>query len=242
MSLSYFPPLTQSPIHWCVWYPPPPPILSSVSFLCTDRYYSGTPVYPFGRGLSYTSCSLSADASTVSISSGTKINVTVTVSNIGVGARAADEVVLAFFVPNPDLIPSDEPAAKLKRQLFDFARVHVAAGQSTKVVFEVCASTLILDFKRALLSSHKHSAPCEHMTVKVLRATCSGMSIAIPSCISYCTTTVATQLVHQLLYNHSSDPTRASAAVQPQQRPNSCISYCTTTAATQLVRRLHAES
>lgn len=107
-----------------------------------DRYFTETPIYSFGHGLRYSTFVVTADTPSIKISSGTATNVTITVRNTG--TRAADEVVMAFFRASQGVIPADEPAASLQRQLFDFARVHVAAGETTTVSFEVSASAVTL--------------------------------------------------------------------------------------------------
>jgi hypothetical protein len=55
--------------------------------------------------------------------------------------RAGDTVVQAYFRP---LSTPSQPASKLKAQLFDYARVHLAPGASAQVPFTVDSSTLRL--------------------------------------------------------------------------------------------------
>jgi hypothetical protein len=58
-----------------------------------------------------------------------------------VGFRAADEVVMAFFVPLD--IPRSEPASKLGQQMFDFEWIHVTPSSSSTIVsFEISLATL----------------------------------------------------------------------------------------------------
>jgi beta-glucosidase len=65
----------------------------------------------------------------------------VSVSNTG--HRAADEVVMAYFIPLD--IPGTEPASKLREQLFGFERIHLQSGESRKVSFSVQVNnTLVL--------------------------------------------------------------------------------------------------
>jgi hypothetical protein len=66
---------------------------------------------------------------------------TVTVTNTG--KVAGDEVVFGFFRPNTASIktlPQDNPVPK--KQLFAFQRVHLDAGESTKVSLTLNSTTL----------------------------------------------------------------------------------------------------
>jgi len=108
----------------------------------TYRYYTGEPVYPFGYGLGYTTFDVTADAASVSVSGGAAKNVTITVHNTGV--VSGDEVILAYFTAEDGVIPSQEPAVRIQKQLFDFARVHAKAGETATAVFEVSAESVTL--------------------------------------------------------------------------------------------------
>jgi beta-glucosidase len=95
----------------------------------TYRYFTGTPLYPFGYGLSYTKFSY-ADLSAPSqaVAAGDPVPVDVTVKNEG--SREGDEVVQVYLkFPNT-------PGAPL-RALRGFQRVHLAAGASQKVHFDL---------------------------------------------------------------------------------------------------------
>lgn len=107
-----------------------------------DRYYTGKPNYPFGYGKTYTTFEVTTDVSTVSVSAGFSQNVTVSVKNTG--QRAGDEVVMAYFQADSGVIPAGEPAQKLRKQLFDFTRVHVEVGQTATATFEVSAASVML--------------------------------------------------------------------------------------------------
>jgi beta-glucosidase len=95
----------------------------------TYRYFEGTPLYPFGYGLSYSKFSYSgltlpADA----VRAGDPLVAEVTVTNAG--DRAGDEVAQLYLTfPNV-------PGAPL-RALRGFQRVHLNAGASQKVRFEL---------------------------------------------------------------------------------------------------------
>jgi beta-glucosidase len=95
----------------------------------TYRYFEGTPLYPFGYGLSYTSFTYSGlTVPTNSVAAGSPVVAEVIVTNSG--KRAGDEVA-QLYLKFPDV-----PGAPLKA-LRAFERVHLAAGASQKVRFEL---------------------------------------------------------------------------------------------------------
>lgn len=94
------------------------------------RYFTGTPLWHFGYGLSYTSFTVtfaSTPGGPVTVSNA---NLTATASFqlrvTNTGEVAGDEVVQGYYVPNDSANP-------LRRQIFAFQRVHLAAGESTTV-------------------------------------------------------------------------------------------------------------
>ena len=120
------------------------PIFTSSASNCLD--VSNGPLYPFGYGLSYTTF----DYSNFKISSqeagingnqeatewqdGKKITATITVKNTG--ARDADEVVQLYI---RDLVASiSRPVKELK----GFQRIHLAAGESKEVSFDITPNML----------------------------------------------------------------------------------------------------
>jgi beta-glucosidase len=95
----------------------------------TYRYFTGTPLYPFGYGLSYTKFSysdLTVPASAVEAGSPVVAEVTVT----NTGKKAGDEVA-QLYLSFPDV-----PGAPL-RALRGFQRVHLEPGASQKLRFEL---------------------------------------------------------------------------------------------------------
>jgi beta-glucosidase len=93
----------------------------------TYRYFHGTPLYPFGYGLSYTGFSYSGlTGPTNAVPAGSPVAFEVTVTNTGL--RPGDEVA-QLYLEFPDL-----PGAPL-RALRGFQRVHLEAGNSEKVRF-----------------------------------------------------------------------------------------------------------
>jgi beta-glucosidase len=102
----------------------------------TYRYFTGTPLYPFGYGLSYTKFSYSdLSVPTQTVAAGDPVSADVTVTNSG--SREGDEVV-QLYVKFPNV-----PGAPL-RALRGFQRVHLAAGASQKVHFELKNRDLIM--------------------------------------------------------------------------------------------------
>ena len=98
----------------------------------TYRYFTGEPLYPFGYGLSYSTFeygkpTLSADE----ITAGESITISFPITNTG--KRDGDEVA-QVYVKNPN-----DKLAPLK-SLAGFKRVHIRAGESETVSFELPAS------------------------------------------------------------------------------------------------------
>jgi beta-glucosidase len=95
----------------------------------TYRYFEGTPLYPFGYGLSYTTFSYSdLTLPTSAVTAGQPIIAEVTVTNTG--KRAGDEVV-QLYLGFPKVVGASI------RALRAFQRVHLEPGQSQKVHFEL---------------------------------------------------------------------------------------------------------
>jgi beta-glucosidase len=96
----------------------------------TYRYFEGTPLYPFGHGLSYTSFAYSGlklDRGSVA-ADGT---VTATVSVRNTGKRAGAEVVQLY------LRPIDAKRARALRELRGIERIELKPGESKVVKFTV---------------------------------------------------------------------------------------------------------
>ncbi len=98
----------------------------------TYRFYPGTPLYPFGFGLSYTTFRY-ADLTVRRRANGT-VTASVTVANAG--ARAGEEVVQAY-VSLPDA-PTRTPL----RQLAAVGRVALRPGQSRTVKLSIWPNSL----------------------------------------------------------------------------------------------------
>ncbi|CAN5792707.1 glycoside hydrolase family 3 C-terminal domain-containing protein [soil metagenome] len=95
----------------------------------TYRYFAGKPLYAFGHGLSYTSFAYGKPLlSRASVRAGETLGVDVEVRNSG--KLAGDEVVQLYLsFPQAPGMPI--------RALRGFTRVHLAAGASTKVHFDL---------------------------------------------------------------------------------------------------------
>jgi beta-glucosidase len=95
----------------------------------TYRYFQGMPLYPFGYGLSYTTFAYGGlEGPESPVAAGSPVSFDVTVENTG--RRPGDEVA-QLYLEFPDV-----PGAPL-RALRGFQRVHLEAGESTKVHFEL---------------------------------------------------------------------------------------------------------
>ena len=91
----------------------------------TYRYFMGTPIYPFGYGLSYTTFKYSSlDIAPISGSRSFTVKTTVT----NTGSRAGDEVVQLYLANKRDFIT---PIRSLK----GFKRIHLKPGESQIVEF-----------------------------------------------------------------------------------------------------------
>jgi beta-glucosidase len=95
----------------------------------TYRYFQGEPLYPFGFGLSYTSFAYSGlTVPTTPVAAGSPVVAEVTVTNTG--KRAGDEVAQLY-------LEFPKVAGAPFRALRGFQRVHLEAGASQKLRFEL---------------------------------------------------------------------------------------------------------
>ena len=111
----------------------------------TYRYFTGTPLYPFGFGLSYTAFAVSDAACQPE-------GMAVTVANTG--DRAGDAVLQVY-------VACDSPFAPLHPRLCGFRRVSLAAGESRRVVIPLDSLTA------TVVDEEGRRQPVEHMTFHV---------------------------------------------------------------------------
>ncbi len=100
----------------------------------TYRYFTGTPLWGFGHGLSFTRFGYDAVAAP-GVATGTPITVTARVANTG--ARAGEEVVQAYLVPPPSGEPAGFTDPVLQRQLAAFTRVALKPGETKTVTLAI---------------------------------------------------------------------------------------------------------
>ena len=108
----------------------------------TYRYFRGTPLYPFGHGLSYTRFeyrNLRTGARAV-VPDG-RLEVQVEVTNTG--KRAGDEVVQLYVRPL-QAAPGDA-----QQELRGFQRVHLAPGERRTLAFELALGSALRRYDEA---------------------------------------------------------------------------------------------
>jgi beta-glucosidase len=127
-----------------------PPYVSYEMKDRTYRYFKGTPLYPFGYGLSYTTFAYANPAlSATSVKAGATLKMSAFVRNTG--TRAGDEVVEVYLDAPPDV-----PMAP-RHALVGFERVHLKPGESRRVEFELsprALSTVDAAGNRAVIAGH----------------------------------------------------------------------------------------
>ncbi len=102
----------------------------------TYRYFKGTPLYPFGFGLSYTSFNYSSVKSPSQLKKGDQITISCNVTNKG--KRDGEEVVQLY---------ASYPGAKEKapiRMLKGFKRISLKAGETQTITFTLSPEDLML--------------------------------------------------------------------------------------------------
>lgn len=105
----------------------------------TYRYFTGTPLWPFGYGLSYTSFSYGALDVPAGIKAGEPLHASVAVTNSG---KVAGDEVVQLYLSFPDT------AGAPIRALRGFRRVHLAAGESRTVAFDLSPRDLSMVTER----------------------------------------------------------------------------------------------
>lgn len=108
----------------------------------TYRYFRGTPLYPFGHGLSYTRFDygkLQLDAARIGNDGTLKVQVEIA----NTGKRAGDEVV-QLYAKRLQAKPGDA-----QQELRGFQRVHLAPGERRTVAFELQANQALRQYDEA---------------------------------------------------------------------------------------------
>ncbi|MBB3471766.1 glycoside hydrolase family 3 C-terminal domain-containing protein [Sphingomonas sp. BK345] len=93
----------------------------------TYRYFTGTPLWGFGHGLSYTRFGYDRVSAPATLAAGAPLTLTARVTNQG--QRAGEEVVQAYVVP-PATKGGSFTAPVLQRQLAGFQRIALRPGKS----------------------------------------------------------------------------------------------------------------
>jgi beta-glucosidase len=102
----------------------------------TYRYFSGTPAWGFGHGLSYTSFTYDPPrVSASTIAAGQEIRAEVTVSNSG--GRMGDEVVQAYLVPPDAAKAGNLTDPVLRHMLVGFSRLSLKPGGRASASFTI---------------------------------------------------------------------------------------------------------
>ncbi len=95
----------------------------------TYKYFAGTPLYPFGHGLSYAKFSYRKLNVPKTVKAGEPVRVSVTVSNTG--KRDGDEVIQLYISDRQASVPVPI------RKLVGFRRISLKAGESQQVSFSI---------------------------------------------------------------------------------------------------------
>ena len=106
----------------------------------TYRYFTGTPLFGFGYGLSYTHFGYSNLSMPASVKAGESASVTATVTNTG--AVEGDEVAELYLTPPANAGSIDGQG--LIRSLAGTRRVHLKPGESARVTFALSPRALSL--------------------------------------------------------------------------------------------------
>jgi beta-glucosidase len=145
------------------------PDLLDYDIIATDAtylYYRGTPLYPFGHGLSYTTFehqNLRLSADTVAADG----EVTVSVDVVNTGTRPGAEVVQLY---------THQQRSRVKqplRQLRGFARVHLTPGERSTVSLRLAAADLAfwdVTRRRYVVETARHKVLVGRSATAILQA------------------------------------------------------------------------
>ncbi|MDR1555607.1 MAG: glycoside hydrolase family 3 C-terminal domain-containing protein [Tannerellaceae bacterium] len=132
----------------------------------TYRYFRGTPVYPFGYGLSYTSFRYSEPDVTPAASQSVQVKATLT----NTGNRDGDEVVQLYVSNKRDFTT---PIRALK----GFKRIHLKAGESRTIEFTLTPEDL------SVVNASGHPEPMKgEVNISIGGGQPSALSLAGQQC------------------------------------------------------------
>jgi len=107
----------------------------------THLYYSGTPEFAFGSGLSYSTWKIApvapVEGGTMQVAAGASLRLAVKLTNAGPLPGA--QRVLAFLRPR---LVAGAPRTMPKQRLLGYAGAHLAVGESATLVIDVEAAQL----------------------------------------------------------------------------------------------------
>jgi len=121
----------------------------------TYRFYTGTPLWDFGFGLSFTEFAMTTPSSSIVLGTGFAAAeaATITVQVQNVGNVSGDEVVQAYWSPQKDVV-LQHPTALPRKQLFGFERITLHPGEAQTMQLTVlCEHVGITDALGNLVSA-----------------------------------------------------------------------------------------
>lgn len=155
---------------------------SSSSIGRSYKYYTGTPLYPFGFGLSYSEFDIKwanppPTRHVVTSSESPRVTYNVTVTNTG--TVEGDEVVLAYTKPTATLeLEAALLGAPIEiKKLFGFQRVTLAAGASTTLSFDLDPTHF------ALVDAEGHTS-LHAVDMDVVFSRGHGLELAAPTTVA----------------------------------------------------------
>jgi beta-glucosidase len=117
----------------------------------TYRYFRGTPLFPFGHGLSYSRFRYRDLRVPAQVRAGERVELSVEVENVG--SMGADEVVQVYISPLHPPSPEGRGGQGVRTTLAGFRRLSLRPGESARVAFVLDAKVLAqADSRRVTIS------------------------------------------------------------------------------------------